>query len=476
MITRRPVAAAMAALCFAPVATRAWAQEPGITGTWTGVLVAGQAKLRLRLVLAADGAVKLYSLDQGGISISGTAVSTKPDQIAVEIPAVGGRFAGKLTSADRLEGTWSQGGSDFPLMMMRGEAGLPKPPTRVAPPPPAALTQALLEQLREASGSPALGAAAQRKGGKTLAWVTGHRRVGTADVVGLQDRWHLGSITKSMTATLIGRLVESGQLRWDDTVGDLLGDVAPDMRPEYRPVTLRHLGSHRSGLPGDLSSEQISRFRFSSESADARDERLAYARLALAMPPKGQAGTRYEYANNGYVVLGAIIERRLKKPWEIAIRERLFEPLKLTSVGFGAPDLARATQPSGHTAQGDAVLRAFPGSDNPAVLGPAGRVHMSLRDLIAYLAAHRDRSALLAPETWRTLHTPPFGGNYAMGWMVRPNGALWHNGANGLWYAMATFHPDQGFAAAAVVNDGRIAIVSPIIDRAVQDAILSAQA
>jgi len=182
MITRRPVAAAMAALCFAPVATRASAQEPGITGTWTGVLVAGQAKLRLRLVLAADGVVKLYSLDQGGVSMSGTAVSTKPDQIAVEIPAVGGRFAGKLTSADRLEGTWSQGGSDFPLMMMRGEAGLPKPPTRVAPPPPAALTQALLEQLRQASGSPALGAAAQRKGGKTLAWVTGHRRVGTGEL------------------------------------------------------------------------------------------------------------------------------------------------------------------------------------------------------------------------------------------------------------------------------------------------------
>ena len=208
-------------------------------------------------------------------------------------------------------------------------------------------------------------------------------------------------------------------------------------------------------------------------------DRLAYARMALALPPKGPAGTTYEYANNGYVVLGAIIERRLDKTWEAAIRERLFEPLKLGSAGFGAPDREGPGQPSGHTAAADGVLRAFPASgpsDNPAVLGPAGRVHMTLQDLVLYLAAHRDQSPLLTPDTWRTLHTPPFGGDYAMGWMVQPNGVLWHNGSNTLWYAMAAFHPGQGVASAAAANDGRMASVAPAVELAVHDAILSAKA
>ncbi|MBQ1543424.1 MAG: beta-lactamase family protein [Caulobacteraceae bacterium] len=478
MITRRPVTTTLAALGLATAARAAAAQAPGVAGSWTGVLSAGPAKLRLRLVLGADGTATLYSLDQGGAAMAGKANALAPEKIEVEIAAVGGRFAGKLVSADRIDGTWSQGGAGLPLTLKRGDAGLPKgEPLPAALPAPAPLTPELLESLRRASGSPALGAAAQRRGGQTLAWAAGLRRLGGADPVGPADKWHLGSITKSMTATLVGRLVEAGQLKWDDTVGALLGDKAPDMRPEYRAATLRHLASHRSGLPGDLPDGQLA--RFPRESADPREDRLAYARMALALPPKGPAGTTYEYANNGYVVLGAIIERRLDKTWEAAIRERLFEPLKLGSAGFGAPDREGPGQPSGHTAAADGVLRAFPASgpsDNPAVLGPAGRVHMTLQDLVLYLAAHRDQSPLLTPDTWRTLHTPPFGGDYAMGWMVQPNGVLWHNGSNTLWYAMAAFHPGQGVASAAAANDGRMASVAPAVELAVHDAILSAKA
>lgn len=478
MTTRRPVTIGLAALGLTAMARLASAQEAGVSGAWTGVLVAGQARLRLRLVLGVDGAATLFSLDQGGSAIPGKAVSA-PDMIEVEVPAVGGRFTGRLVSADRIEGVWRQGGSDLPLTLLRGDAGLPKDaPPPISLPPPAPLTPALLEQLRLASGSPALGAAAQRRGGPTLAWVTGLRRLGAADKVGPQDRWHLGSITKSMTATLLGRLVEAGQLTWEDTVAAMLGDVAPDMRPEYRTVSLRHLASHRSGLPGNIPIEQL--LRFSRENPDPREERIAYARLALTMPPRGPAGATFEYANSGYVVLGAIIERRLGKTWESIIREWLFEPLKLLSAGFGAPDLAGTPQPSGHAAGPDAALHAFPAvgraSDNPAVLGPAGRVHMTLPDLVTYLAAHRDQAPLLTPETWNILHTPPFGGDYAMGWMVSPNGLLWHNGSNTLWNAMAAFHSGQGIVAAAATNDGRVAITTPVVERAVQDAFLSAQA
>lgn len=478
MTTRRPITIGLATLGIAAMARRASAQLAAVGGVWTGVLVAGQARLRLRLVLAANYTATLYSLDQGSSPISGKTVSAAPEKIEIEVPAIDGRFTGKLVSAHRIDGVWRQGGSDMPLTLFRGEAGLPKDsPPPINLPAPAPLTTSLLEQLREASRSPALAAAAQRRDGQTLSWATGLRRLGAADQVGLDDRWHLGSITKSMTATLLGLLVEAGQLKWDDTVAALLGDLAPDMRPEYRAVTLRHLACHRSGLPGNIPIEKL--LHFSRENPDPREERVAYARLALAMPPRGPAGATYEYANNGYVVLGAIIERRIGKPWEAVVRERLFEPLKLFSAGFGAPDLAQVAQPSGHALGPDGALRAFPGSgptsDNPAALGPAGRVHMSLHDLVSYLAAHRDQAPLLTPQTWRTLHTPPFGGEYAMGWVVRPNGTLWHNGSNTLWYAAAAFHPGRGIAAAAAANDGRVGIASLSVERAMQGAFLSAK-
>jgi len=93
-------------------------------------------------------------------------------------------------------------------------------------------------------------------------------------------------------------------------------------------------------------------------------------------------------------------------------------------------------------------------TDNPVALGPAGRVHMSLGDLITWLEVHRDQPAdFLTPENWQILHTPPFGGNYALGWVVMPDGSLWHNGSNTLWYADVLIDFADGLVAATTAND-----------------------
>src|SRR5262249_14760677 len=183
-----------------------------------------------------------------------------------------------------------------------------------------------------------------------------------------------------------------------------------------------------AGLPANIEMADI--LRFSRDIDDAREDRKAYARLGLAMPPKGAMEATYEYSNTGYVIAGAMIEARLGTRWEDLIRSKLFEPLGLATGGCGAPGRAGATdQPVGHARSGPGgALQAYPPSgpitDNPVVLGPAGRVHFGLADLLRYLAAHRDGSNFLKPDSWRLLHTPPFGGGYAMGWAVRPDGAL----------------------------------------------------
>jgi CubicO group peptidase (beta-lactamase class C family) len=462
MLGRRTVLGGLGAAAAGGLALADDAGE--LAGVWSGVLDAGGQKLRLKLEIGADGSATLVSVDQGGARIPARVERSSGAEVEIAAPAVGGRYRARRVD-DRLEGTWSQGGATLPLVMARGEAA-----ATAAPPPAEPLTEAALEAFRTAAGAPGMAAAAERRGGATRVWTDGEREFGSGRLVGTGDSWHLGSITKSMTATLCARLVEAGLLRWDETVGERLGFLAPEMRDAYRKATLQHLLSHRAGLPANIPVDEL--VRFPREEADARESRRAYARRALSLAPEAGLGERMIYSNNGYVLAGLMIEEATGAAWETAIRERLFEPLNLASAGFGAP--SAADNPVGHAADLLRGVKAYrPGegvTDNPAVLGPAGRVHMSLQDLVKYLAAHRDRAGLLSAESWRVLHAAPFGGDYALGWIVRGDGSLWHNGSNTLWYAEAAFHPAQGWSAAAAANDGRLGTAAPAVGRALAGA------
>jgi len=175
-----------------------------------------------------------------------------------------------------------------------------------------------------------------------------------------------------------------------------------------------------------------------------------------------------------------MLEAKLGNSWEDLIRTHLFEPLQLSTAGFGAPgQKGKTDQPVGHAKDPSSEGRqAYPigglVTDNPVVLGPAGRIHMSLQDLLRYLSAHRDRAGFLRPETWTILHTPPFAGEYAMGWIVRSNGALSHAGSNTLWYAEVLVDAATGVVAAAAANDGHAPRSAPAVGRALLEAAAAA--
>jgi CubicO group peptidase (beta-lactamase class C family) len=448
------------ALGVSPSGARATDQA----GTWSGVLEAGSLRLRLKLTIAEDGSATLLSIDQSGKLLPGRATSPGTDgTIELKFDTIGARYAGRLVSSDRIEGIFHQGAGAFPLMFERGEAAMrPLPPVKP-------LDAASLSELRRQADAPGMAAACARKGFPAKFWHDGERRVGSGVAVQADDLWHIGSITKSMTSTLVARLVEDGVIRWDDTVGDVLGKVAPDMRDEYRRTTFRHLLSHHAGLQANIDIAQL--LKFPRVSDDAREDRKAYARLALAQPPKGAIEITFEYSNSGYVIAGAMLETKLGKPWEDLVQARLFEPLGLASAGFGPPGhRAALDQPMGHARQSSTgrLLAFGPGdpADNPVVIGPAGRVHINLADLLRYLEAHRDDNPLLRPDSWKTLHTPPFSGQYAMGWGVRKDGSLIHSGSNTLWYAEALVNRADGIVAAAACNDGELPRATPAIGQA----------
>ncbi|MCH8269853.1 MAG: beta-lactamase family protein [Planctomycetes bacterium] len=322
---------------------------------------------------------------------------------------------------------------------------------------------ALAVQTRQEAGAPALGLVVVREGGVPEIAVDGVRVSGNETAVTADDKWHWGSITKSMTATLVARLAEKDIVSWDDTVGDLLGEVVPDMHQDYRAVTFMHLLSHRAGLAANIPIERFADFGQSPD--DPITDRLGWVRIALSQQPAGPKETTYGYSNNGVIVAGAMLEAATDESWETLIRREVFSPLGITGAGFGPPRGPQPDdQPRGHQPM-NGVDKAVPiDADNPAALGPAGRVHMPLADMARFLLAHaRKRPDFLRADSYDLLHATPFGGNYAMGCVVISPEARWHNGSNTMWYAEAIFNLTDGTVAAIVVNDGDITSVQPAV-------------
>jgi D-alanyl-D-alanine carboxypeptidase len=334
---------------------------------------------------------------------------------------------------------------------------------------------AVAEQARTTLESPAV-AVMQMRDGEVRIAASGLRDAGDTIEVSPDDLWHIGSNTKSMTATLVARLAEQGVVSWDDTVAEHLGDAIAEIDPGFADVTFRHLLSHRSGASANIGMFHM--LRFQVEGVGGRpipEQRLDYAGHILSQTPNSEPGTEFSYSNAGYVIAGAMLEQATGESWETLVMREVFVPLGIDDVGFGAPgSVSEIDQPRGHGSGmfGGLSSRTGAQADNPPVLGPAGTVHIALADYALYLQVHIDGArgedtSFLSVESWRMLHTPPFEGRYAMGWLVGED-ELNHAGSNTLWVLQAVIVPEQNLGAVVAVNRVARTSLGPILMETVE--------
>jgi CubicO group peptidase (beta-lactamase class C family) len=286
----------------------------------------------------------------------------------------------------------------------------------------------------------------------------GVRKAGTNIPVTLNDKWHLGSDTKAMTAMLIGALVEQGKLKWETTIEEVFPEYATSLQSELRKVTLLHLLSHRAGLVGNINWGLVPKI------GTILEQRQVVLKMAAATKLLSDPGSKYNYSNLGYVIAGAMAEKVTNTSWENLITKTIFEPLGMKSVGFGGTGTpGEIDQPWGHKANGKPVSGNGPQMDNPSVIGPAGTVHCTLKDwskfIIDQLRGAKGDTALLQPETYKKLHTPLFGGNYSLGWLITQRDwgggtVLTHAGSNNMNYALVWMAPNRNFAVLICTNQG----------------------
>ncbi len=321
-----------------------------------------------------------------------------------------------------------------------------------------AIVSDALRPLPKKHGVPALAGAVLTGSGLEAIGAVGVRKLGTDIPVTTSDLWHLGSDTKAMTAAMIGRLVERGTLKWETAIGDVFPDIAPALAEGLKKVTILHLLSHRSGLPANIPWGLL------PKKPSTREARLDVIGRLPKITPVAEPGAKYLYSNLGYVVAGAMAEKAADASWEDLMKDLIFKPLGMTSVGFGGVGSpGKLDQPWGHGEDGLPVKSNGPDMDNPPVMGPAGTVHCTLEDWAKFVADQlcgaRGEKALLKPETYKTLQTPPFGGDYALGWLVADREwgggtVLAHNGSNNMNFAVVWIAPKKDFAVLVVSNQG----------------------
>lgn len=322
---------------------------------------------------------------------------------------------------------------------------------------------AVLEAVRIDHDLPALAAVSVHDGAIVELGTAGVRAVGYQEQVTDADVWHIGSLTKAITATLAAVLVEDGLLTWDTTVGQVFPDLVASVHPQYIDVRLDELLYHTGGLPVDVSRAPSWGSRF-TDTSEIRAQRRDFAAELLALPPNGPRGT-FAYSNAGYVVAGAMLEQVTGQAWENLLTGNVFDPLGMSSCGFGPPGGPGRDEPWGHQGEpGDwRAIQPGPYADNPAVLGPAGTVHCSLADYAAFMIEHLAGDAgvagIVSPAGFAVLHAPPTGSDYAMGWAIATRAwadgrVLNHSGSNTMWLASVWLAPERNLGLFGVANAG----------------------
>jgi len=354
-----------------------------------------------------------------------------------------------------------------PQPLAQTPSTVPSPAAATTPKAAPKDVSALLAPIREGHDMPGMVCAVVTSDALVASGATGLRKRGSPEEITVSDRMHLGSCTKSMTATLCAMLVVESKLAWDMKVVDAFPELAGKIHPDWKDATLEMLLTNHGGAPANLDAGGLWS-KLWSHAGTPREQRMALVEGVLSRAPEAKPGTKFIYSNAGFSIAGVMAERASNMSYEELLRKRLFVPLGMDSAGFGAPGtLGKIDEPRGHRENKKAV-EVGPGSDNPVAITPAGRVHCSIVDWGKYVALHlrgeKDKDDglkhLARGAVFTKLHTP-YGkddARYAMGWLVTDRAwggrVLTHSGSNTMWYCVAWLAPEKDFAVLVATNQG----------------------
>lgn len=223
----------------------------------------------------------------------------------------------------------------------------------------------------------------------------------------VQTKFEIGSMTKQFTSLLVLQLVNERRLRLDGHISEYLPFYRPDTG---KRVTVHQLLSHTSGIPNFLTlpgflDGPASRMHYSTEE---------FVRKFCSRDLHFDPGSKFEYSNSGYFILGAILERVTGQSYEALLRERIFDPLGMKDSGYAHTDTVIPHRARGYErAAGSASNARFYDMSIPF---SAGALYSTVGDLYKWdQALYTDR---LLPAACRELLFRPNLESYGYGWAL----------------------------------------------------------
>ena len=309
--------------------------------------------------------------------------------------------------------------------------------------------------------NPVTGLAACVAASGRVLWCSAHgyADMESRDPLTARASMRLGSVSKPVTAALLGRLAERGLVDLDRPIGDLV----PELPESLRPITPRQLASHTAGIrhyrwrPGWPPHETWSRTAWAS----VTDSIAPFAGDPLLFAP----GSGFRYSSHGYTLLGAFLERAAGLGFGELLEREIAAPLGLEDTALDAPQPAPGWARSYEVVAGR-YRNAF-AVDNSRGWPGAG-IRSSAVDLSRLASALPD-GGLVRRETLESLLTPqdlPDGTanpqNYALGWRLAQTREFLgggesyrvahHGGVSAGGSAFLLLFPDQAVAVAVLTN------------------------
>lgn len=209
------------------------------------------------------------------------------------------------------------------------------------------------------------------------------------------------SVTKTITATIVLKLVEENRL----SLSDKLSKFYPGY-PQGDSITIEHLLTHTSGI-----------YDFTRGNNMPNQTEQSFITFQKTVPLDFPVGTGWSYSNSNYYFLGYIIQKVTGLEYGQAVAQYLFNPLKMTQSGFAFKHLRSNNKTTGYEILTEKTQKKSIVYDPPGPFA-AGGIYSTVEDLYKYYKA-LSTYKILRKETLEKAYTP-FKNNYGYGWVIIP--------------------------------------------------------
>ncbi|WP_430409300.1 serine hydrolase domain-containing protein [Kordia sp.] len=285
-----------------------------------------------------------------------------------------------------------------------------------------------------------------------------------------KHRFRIGSISKSLTAITIFKLIEEGKLNLTDKVfgaSGILNDTIYSKIIDDRvlEINVGQLLEHTAGWDSHKKYDPMFKNQLISDSLklDRSPEPKDVIRYMLKTQYLDYSpGTIYSYSNLGYCILGRVIEKLTGLTYENAVKEKILIPLKMFDTKIGGSKKSGENESMYHSDYGFVNNSAFHpfkekvkpeyGAFDLSLLDSCGgwiSNSIDLAKLMCAIDSYPNRKDILSPDSINSmLSTSIENSDYAKGWFVNNDKDFWHNGSLIGSYSMV-----------ANINDGRVWVI-----------------